>query len=121
MPARPARRSFARAAPARSTSRPPPTSDRRWRGVVAPPPGRGRAGATGAARFFSLGAEKSRRLSHHDERLKIELARDAFGHRARVFARAVRADVQAPEVSAHEHLCAFLEPRELAGHARLKR
>src|SRR3954467_8075940 len=121
MPARPARRSFARAGPGRSTSRPPPTSDRRWRGAAAPPPGRERAGARRAARLFSLGAAKSLRLSHHDERLEIELARDAFGHRAGVFARAVRAEVQAPELSANEHLCAFLQPRKLAAHTRLQR
>src|SRR6476660_1273822 len=122
MPARPARRTFARAAPARSTGRPRSTSGRRWRGAAAALRVRERAGGRRAARLFSLGLrQKKRRLSHHDERLEIELARDAIGHRARVFARAVRADVQAPEISAEEHLRVLLEPPELAGHARLQR
>src|SRR6185369_4641717 len=71
--------------------------------------------------LFIRPAAKKRGLSHHDERLEIELRRDAIGHRARVVARGIRSDVQAPEVSGEEHLRALLEPRELVRDAHLQR
>src|SRR6266850_8078098 len=59
-------------------------------------------------------------LAHDKERLDAQLAFDALRHRARVVLRAVRPDVQPPQVADGEHLDGILEPAQFVFQSRAK-